>query len=59
MASAAPVLGASPKDVVLSRGPLRLYHYHQLTDEVYRVPVLLVMATTNRGYIFEIGRAHV
>ena len=26
MASAAPVLGASPKDVVLSRGPLRLYH---------------------------------
>ncbi len=53
MASSAPVLGASAKDVVLSRGPLRLYHYHPLTDEVYRVPVLLVMATTNRGYIFD------
>ena len=53
LASSAPVLGASPKDVVLSRGPLRLYHYHPLTDEVYRVPVLLVMATTNRGYIFD------
>ena len=53
LASSAPVLGASPKDVVLSRGPLRLYHYHPLTDEVYRVPVLLVMETTNRGYIFD------
>ena len=53
LGSSAPVLGASPKDVVLSRGPLRLYHYHPLTDEVYRVPVLLVMATTNRGYIFD------
>ena len=53
LASSAPVLGASAKDVVLSRGPLRLYHYHPLTDEVYRVPVLLVMATTNRGYIFD------
>ena len=54
MASPAPVLGASAKDVVLSRGPLRLYHYHPLTDELYRVPVLLVMATTNRGYIFDL-----
>jgi polyhydroxyalkanoate synthase len=53
LGSYAPVLGASGKDVVLSRGPLRLYHYHPLTDEVYRVPVLLVMATTNRGYIFD------
>ncbi|MFM5918635.1 MAG: alpha/beta fold hydrolase [Novosphingobium sp.] len=53
LASSAPVLGASPKDVVLSRGPLRLYHYHPMTDEVYRVPILLVMATTNRCYIFD------
>ena len=53
LASPAPVLGASSKDVIVSRGPMRLYHYHPLTDEVYRVPVLLVMATTNRGYIFD------
>lgn len=53
LASPAPVLGASIKDVIASRGPMRLYHYHPLTDEVYRVPVLLVMATTNRGYIFD------
>jgi polyhydroxyalkanoate synthase len=32
---------------------MRLYHYHPRTDDVYRVPLLLVMATTNRGYIFD------
>jgi polyhydroxyalkanoate synthase subunit PhaC len=52
-ASPAPVLGASPKDTLISRGTLRLYHYRPMSDEVYRVPVLLVMATTNRGYIFD------
>ncbi|CAM3136899.1 Poly-beta-hydroxybutyrate polymerase [Sphingomonas antarctica] len=52
-ASPAPVLGASAKDEILSRGPMRVYHYQPRADEVYRVPVLLVMATTNRGYIFD------
>lgn len=52
-ASPAPVLGATPKDVIVAQGPWRLYHYHPRVDEVYRVPVLLVMATTNRGYIFD------
>lgn len=52
-ASPAPVLGATPKDVLISRGTMQLYHYRPLTDEVYRVPLLLVMATTNRGYIFD------
>jgi polyhydroxyalkanoate synthase subunit PhaC len=48
-----PVLGASAKQTLISRGTLRLYHYHPLVDDVFRVPVLLVMATTNRGYIFD------
>jgi len=48
-----PVLGATKKDTLLARGTLRLYHYRPLVDEVFRVPVLLVMATTNRGYIFD------
>lgn len=48
-----PTLGATPKDVLIERGTMRLYHYHPRTDDVYRVPVLLVMATTNRGYIFD------
>ena len=53
-ASPAPVMGASAKDVLIDQGTLRLYHYRPLTDEIYRVPVLLVMATTNRGYIFDL-----
>jgi polyhydroxyalkanoate synthase len=53
LASPAPVLGASPKDVLIRRGTMQLYHYHAQTDDVYRVPILLVMATTNRGYIFD------
>jgi polyhydroxyalkanoate synthase subunit PhaC len=48
-----PLLGISPKTTVLSKGTMQLYHYRQTNDEVYRVPVLLVMATTNRGYIFD------
>ncbi|MFA6112729.1 MAG: alpha/beta fold hydrolase [Sphingomonas sp.] len=52
-ASPAPVLGASPKDLLIQRGTMNLYHYRPMTDEVYRVPLLLVMATTNRGYIFD------
>ncbi|MES2339124.1 MAG: alpha/beta fold hydrolase [Pseudomonadota bacterium] len=52
-ASPAPVLGASPKDLLVSRGTMQLYHYRPQSDDVYRVPILLVMATTNRGYIFD------
>lgn len=52
-ASPAPALGASPKDLLIQRGTMNLYHYRPMTDEVFRVPLLLVMATTNRGYIFD------
>lgn len=52
-ASPAPALGATAKDLLLSRGTLNLYHYRPLADEIYRVPILLVMATTNRGYILD------
>ncbi len=52
-ASPAPVLGATPKDTLIGRGTLRLHHYRPLVDEVYRVPILIVMATTNRGYILD------
>jgi polyhydroxyalkanoate synthase subunit PhaC len=52
--SPAPVVGATPKDVLIERGTMRLYHYHPRTDDVYRVPILLVMATTNRGFIFDL-----
>ncbi|QOZ35632.1 alpha/beta hydrolase [Bradyrhizobium sp. CCBAU 53421] len=52
--SSGPELGSTPKDVLYSRGTMNLYHYRPLTDEVYRVPVLIVMATTNRGYILDL-----
>jgi polyhydroxyalkanoate synthase len=32
---------------------MNLYHYRPIADEVYRVPILIVMATTNRGYILD------
>ena len=54
-ASPAPAMGASAKDVLITRGPLRLYHYRPRVDDVFRVPVLLVMATTNRGYIMDLA----
>jgi polyhydroxyalkanoate synthase len=48
-------VGLTPKDVLYTRGTLRLYHYHPLSDEVYRVPVLLVMATTNKAFVFDLA----
>ena len=48
----APV-GLTPKDLIYDKGTLKLYHYHPMTDEIYRIPVILVMATTNRGYLFD------
>ncbi|UGY01622.1 PHA/PHB synthase family protein [Bradyrhizobium quebecense] len=49
-----PELGSTPKDVLYSRGTMNLYHYRPQASEVYRVPVLIVMATTNRGYILDL-----
>ena len=51
--TAGPALGSTPKDVLHTRGTMNLYHYRARADEVYRVPVLIVMATTNRGYILD------
>lgn len=55
IASPLPQIGVTPKDLLLERGTLRLYHYRPLADEIYRVPILLVMATTNRGSIFDLA----
>lgn len=52
--SSGPTLGETPKDVLYSRGTMNLYHYRPQASEVYRVPVLIVMATTNRGYILDL-----
>jgi polyhydroxyalkanoate synthase subunit PhaC len=52
--SSGPSLGLTPKDILHARGTMNLYHYRPLSKEVYRVPVLIVMATTNRGYILDL-----
>ncbi|HEY0383241.1 MAG TPA: alpha/beta fold hydrolase [Candidatus Elarobacter sp.] len=54
LASPAPAVGPTPKDVLLDRGTLHLYHYRPLADEIYRIPILIVMATSNRGYILDL-----
>ena len=55
LTSSPPAVGPTPKDQIHARGTLRLYRYRPLADEIYRVPLLLVMATTNRGYIFDLA----
>lgn len=55
LAGSGPTVGATPRDVIHQRGTLALYHYRPLVDEIYRVPLLLVMAVTNRGYILDLA----
>src|SRR5664279_672345 len=50
-----PSVGLTPKTVLHRRGTLSLYHYHPTVDEVYRVPILFVMAPTNKGYILDLA----
>jgi polyhydroxyalkanoate synthase len=54
-ASPAPVVGHTPKDVLFEQGTLHLYHYRPVTTEIYRIPILIVMATSNRGYILDLA----
>src|SRR6476646_11398753 len=53
IASSGPLLGSTPKDILHVRGTMNLYHYRPIADEIYRVPILIVMATTNRGYVLD------
>ena len=49
-----PAVGLTPKDVIHQRGTLKLYHYQPQADEVYRVPVLLVMSLISKPYILDL-----
>ncbi|RLA44461.1 MAG: poly-beta-hydroxybutyrate polymerase, partial [Gammaproteobacteria bacterium] len=48
-------LGVTPKDIIYSRGSMKLYHYHPVCDEIYRVPIVLVMSLINRYYIVDLA----
>ncbi len=50
-----PSVGNTPKTVLHRRGTLSLYHYRPTTEEVYRVPILCVMAPTNKAYILDLA----
>ena len=54
ISTSGPSMGSTPKDILAVRGTMNLYHYRPVADEIYRVPVLIVMATTNRGYILDL-----
>ncbi|WP_238474422.1 alpha/beta fold hydrolase [Pseudomonas cavernae] len=56
ISSPRPETGTSPKTLLHRRGTLSLYHYHAVADEVYRVPLLLIMATTNKAYLFDLAK---
>jgi polyhydroxyalkanoate synthase len=49
-----PAVGQTPKDVIYRRGTLQLHHYRPMVDEVYRVPVLLVMSLVSKPYILDL-----
>ena len=49
-----PGVGLTPKDTIYSRGTLKLYHYRPMADEVYRVPVLLIMSLVSKPYILDL-----
>lgn len=44
----------TPKELIHTRGPMRLYRYLPQSDEVYRVPVLLVMSLVSKPYVFDL-----
>lgn len=44
----------SPKEVVHARGTMRLYRYRPMADEVYRVPLVIVMPLFGRPDILDL-----
>jgi polyhydroxyalkanoate synthase len=48
-------VGLTPKDVIYSCGTMKLYHYRPTTDEVYRVPLLIVYSLVNKPYILDLA----
>jgi polyhydroxyalkanoate synthase len=49
-----PEVGKTPRDVIYQRGTMQLYHYHPMSDEVYRIPVVLVMSLISKAYILDL-----
>ena len=49
-------VGPTPKELTYSNETARLYHYTPLLEEIYRVPLLIVMSPVAKGYILDLAR---
>lgn len=49
-------VGPTPKKLVWSAETARLFHYEPMLDEIYRVPVLIIMSPVAKGYILDLAR---
>lgn len=49
-------VGTSSKELIYTEDTARLYHYDALCDEIYRVPVLIIMSPVARGYILDLAK---
>ncbi len=49
-------VGVMASDLLVRRGTMALYRYRPITDEVYRLPLLIVSPPSNKGYIFDLAR---
>ncbi len=49
-------VGLTPKELVYSNETARLYHYLPMQDEIYRVPVMIVMSPVAKGYILDLAK---
>ena len=47
--------GVTPKDIIHSRGTMKLYHYLPKSDEIYRIPVVIIAPLMNRYYILDLA----
>ena len=47
-------IGVTSKETIHASGTLKLHHYRPLTDDVYRVPVLVVTSLVNQPYILDL-----
>jgi polyhydroxyalkanoate synthase subunit PhaC len=45
----------TPKELLYARGTIRLYHYLPQTDDVYRVPLLMIMSLVSKPYVFDLA----
>ena len=55
LASPKQPVGAMAKDTLLRRGTLQFYRYRPVVNDVYRIPLVIVSPTSNRGYVFDLA----